>query len=60
MQVGATKAEFVILPGPATVVKLKEACGSFTAAAVLKAAMQSERSSSGDASPDGWVFLRGK
>ncbi|BDA47143.1 Xanthine dehydrogenase/oxidase [Coccomyxa sp. Obi] len=59
---GGTKEEFVILPGPATVVKLKEACGSFSAAAVLKAAMQSERSGCGrgESSPDGWVLLRGK
>lgn len=60
VQDGGTKEDFVILPGPATVVKLKEACGSFNAAAILKAAMQSERGSRGDVSPEGWVLLRGK
>ncbi|EIE21740.1 molybdenum cofactor-binding domain-containing protein [Coccomyxa subellipsoidea C-169] len=47
---------FVMLPGPATVVKLKEACGSFSAAAVLKEALQAERGSEAS-SPEGWVLL---
>lgn len=49
--------DFVMLPGPATIVKLKEACGSFSAAAVLKEAAQAERGT-GSSSSDGWVFLR--
>ncbi len=48
--------DFVMLPGPATVVKLKEACGSFSAAAVLKEALQAERGSEAS-SPEGWVLL---
>ena len=49
--------DFVMLSGPATIVKLKEACGSFSAAAVLKEAAQAELST-GSSSSDGWVFLR--
>jgi len=48
--------QFIMLPGPATIVKLKEACGSFSAAAMLKNALSAERGKAA-ASSEGWVLL---
>lgn len=47
---------FIMMPGPATIVKLKEACGSFSAAAMLKNALSAERGKAAT-SPEGWVLL---
>lgn len=54
--------EFVVLPAPASMTKLKGACGDFSAAAVLKKALRSaDGAAAGTAaaagSPEDWVLL---
>ncbi len=47
--------DFVALPGPASIVRLKEACGPFSAAKILRAALDEEHLSHamGD-----WVLMQ--
>lgn len=47
--------DFVDLPGPASVIRLKEACGPFSAAKILRGAMQE-----GDLAQamEGWVLMQ--
>ena len=48
-------ADFVALPGPASVVRLKEACGPFSAAKILRAALDEETISH---AMDDWVLMQ--
>ena len=47
--------EFVDLPGPASVIRLREACGSFSAAKILKAALEEAELTQ---AVDGWVLMQ--
>lgn len=51
---GSRGEDFVTLPGPASVIRLKEACGSFSAAKILRAALDDEALSQ---ATDGWVLM---
>ena len=46
---------FLTMAGPATVGRLKAACGSFTAAQIIKAHLPDHKVSASE--PDGWVLL---
>ena len=46
--------DFVALPGPASIIRLKEACGPFSAAKILRAALDDEDVSQ---AMDGWVLM---
>ena len=48
-------AGFTDLPGPASVIRLKEACGRFSAAEILRAAMEEADISQ---AMDGWVLMQ--
>jgi len=52
---GKAGADFTDLPGPASVIRLKEACGHFSAAEILRAAMEEEDISQ---AMDGWVLMQ--
>jgi hypothetical protein len=51
--------DFVVLPAPASIVKLRSACGAFSAAAVLKKALMRPGDAlvAADAAPEDWVLL---
>ena len=48
--------KFVELPGPASVIRLREACGPFSAAKILKTAM--EEAELTQQAVDGWVLMQ--
>ena len=48
--------KFVELPGPASVIRLREACGPFSAAKILKTAM--EEAELTQQAADGWVLMQ--
>lgn len=52
-----TTDDFIIMSGPATVGRLKSACGDFSAARIIKAHLAVDKAAAAAASPDGWVML---
>ena len=50
---------FVPMVGPATVGRLKAACGDFSLASILKAHLGTAKNAT-PASTDGWVLLSGR
>jgi hypothetical protein len=51
---------FVPMVGPATVGRLKSACGDFSLAAILKAHLGAAEQGAAPAPTDGWVLLSGR
>ena len=51
---GGRREDFVALPGPASIIRLKEACGPFSVARILRAALDEEDLSQ---VMDGWMHV---